>query len=66
MKNPFEIPVGDEQENFMDVKEAFDIVYGLAQQGALDGKDSELQEEADKQQLALNTVHDFLVNNIYN
>lgn len=51
---------------FMTTEKAFEIVYGLAEQSALDGKDKELEKEAEEQQLALSTVHDFLVNNIYN
>jgi hypothetical protein len=52
--------------NFMSTEDAFEIVYGLAEQNALDGKDSELKDEADRQELALRVVSDFLANNVYN
>ena len=55
----------EDNKKFMSTQDAFEIVYELAEQSALDGKDSELKEEAEKQQLALNVAHDFLINNVY-
>lgn len=55
-------------ENFMTIQDAFQIVYDLAEQNALDEHEAGemgMQDEQKKQMLALNTVHDFLVNNIY-
>jgi hypothetical protein len=53
----------------MSTQEAFEIVYELAYENSLCSKQDEIYkeniEEAKHQQLALDTVHDFLVNNIY-
>ncbi len=48
----------------MDVKEALQIVYDLADQNALDIDTcgAELREEAEKQAEALRVVHDMAVN----
>ena len=59
-----------EKENFMTTEDAFKIVYELASQNILTDEeviqDEEiLRPEQEKQQLALDTVHDFLVNNIW-
>lgn len=51
---------------FMETGEALAIVYELAEQNALDEHEAGemgLQDEQKKQQLALDTVHDFIVNN---
>ncbi len=54
----------------MDTTTAFEIVYELAKENVLTKKEVqqeiELKEEYDRQNLALDTIHDFLVNNIYN
>ena len=49
---------------FMTVEDALDIVYQLAAQNTLDPRDTdqELQAEAERQQTALNVIHDFQVN----
>lgn len=49
----------------MNLKEAMEIVYELAEQNALDEHEAgEMgqQDEFAKQQLAMDTVHDFIVN----
>jgi len=55
---------------FMTIENAFQIVYELAEQNKLVERevqqDIELKAEYDRQNLALDTVHDFLVNNVYN
>jgi hypothetical protein len=53
--------------DFMTIQDAFEIVYELAEQNSLghDLVEEEMCEEAKHQQLALDTVHDFLVDNIY-
>ena len=52
---------------FMDIETAFQIVYELAKENILTEREVqqeiELKEEYDKQNLALNTFHDFVVNN---
>lgn len=55
-------------KTFMTTEEAFEIVYELALSKFQEGSilvTPELIEKARKQQVALNVVHDFLVNNIY-
>jgi hypothetical protein len=51
---------------FMRIEEAMAIVYDLASQNVLDEshKDDDLAEEYERQKLALDTVHDFIVNNM--
>ena len=51
---------------FMRIEEAMAIVYDLASQNVLDEshKDDDLAEEYARQKLALDTVHDFIVNNM--
>ena len=56
----------EEIEILQALRKLYNFDIDLLSQGALDGKDRELKEEADRQQLALATVHDFLVNNVYN
>lgn len=55
--------------NFMTLGHAVEIVMDLAQQGALDDvtlvNDPQLAEEAERQQTAVDTVHDFFVNNVF-
>ena len=55
------------EDVYMTTGEAFEIVYELARSNALDilRAEPELVKEARKQQVALDVVHDFLVNNIY-
>lgn len=50
----------------MDTADAFQIVYDLAEQNALDPStcDKELIDEARKQQEALGVAHDFIVNQL--
>jgi predicted RND superfamily exporter protein len=50
----------------MKIEEAMAIVYDLASQNVLDEshKDDDLAEEYERQKLALDTVHDFIVNNM--
>lgn len=59
-----------DDENFMSTEEAFQIVYELAEQNMLNGREVrqnlELRKEYDKQLLALKVFEDFAVNNIYN
>ena len=55
-------------DNFMELGEALEIVYELAKENALDPDYAQLEgggleEEADRQRVALNVVHDFIVNN---
>lgn len=54
----------------MQIEQAFQIVYELAQENQLTERevkqDIDLKSEYDKQKEALNQVHDFLVNNVYN
>lgn len=56
----------DEQNNFMELGEALSIVYELGEQNALDPDDCDdeqvLREEALRQRIALDTVHDYIVN----
>ena len=55
---------------FMTTEKAFQMVYELAENNLLQieqcANEKELKEKAQEQREALNTVHDFLVNNIYN
>jgi hypothetical protein len=53
-------------KDFMPMNEAMQIVYDLAEQNCLDERssDEDLQRESLKQQTALATVHDFIVNNL--
>jgi len=55
---------------FMTIETAFQIVYDLAKQNKLSDieveQDTVLKAECEKQNLALDTVSDFLANNIYN
>lgn len=53
-------------DRFMELSEAMEIVYDLAMANAVDEREikPELVEEREKQQLALDTVHDFIVNNL--
>lgn len=54
---------------FMTIEEAIDIVFELATQNALSDDLDELDEMYDemrRQHLALDTVHDFAINNIHN
>lgn len=46
----------------MDIEEAFEMVLELAQQNVID--DPEMKEESNRQQLAIDTVQDFAMNNI--
>lgn len=47
----------------MKVEDALEIVYSLAEENALPARcDPPLGQEAEKQQEALNVVHDFIVN----
>ncbi|UCG53968.1 MAG: hypothetical protein JSV32_05000 [Dehalococcoidia bacterium] len=58
----------DNDELFMTTEDAFEIVYDLAEQNVLEEKhcDEEAQlKEREKQMLALDVVHDFLVNNVF-
>jgi hypothetical protein len=70
MTDPFEIPLGDEQEpedRFMLLEDALEIVLELAKGNALsmeEGFDVELWDEYKKQHLALDTVEDFISNNL--
>jgi hypothetical protein len=80
MTDPFEIPLGDEQDSrglgqedepeedrFMVFEAALEIVLELAKGNALsmeEGFDVELWDEYKKQHLALDTVEDYIVNNI--
>lgn len=54
------------KRKFMEVGEALEIVYQLADQNSISSEDAagdeELQAEAERQQDALNTVHDLIVN----
>jgi len=54
----------------MTTERAFELVYELAENNLLQieqcANEPELKNEAQEQREALNTVHDFLVNNIYN
>lgn len=55
--------------DFMPIEEAIDIVFELAAQNALSedlDELDELYEEMQRQHLALDTVHDFAINNIHN
>jgi hypothetical protein len=58
--------VPDQTPRFMKIEEAMAIVYDLASQNVLDEshKDDDLAEEYERQKLALDTVHDFIVNNM--
>lgn len=48
----------------MKIEDAMQIVYDLADQNKIDAEwEPDMKEEAEKQQLALDTVHDFIVNN---
>lgn len=62
--------VNIEDDRFMSTEDAFEIIYELAKGNILTDKDvrgeEELKEEQKKQRLALDVVHDFLINNIYN
>ena len=55
---------------FMTTERAFELVYELAENNLLQieqcANEPELKEEAQEQREALNTVHDFLLNNVYN
>jgi len=55
-----------QKTKLMTVEDALEIVYDLALGNALDhkflGDDHPLYKEAQRQQEALNTVHDFLLN----
>lgn len=52
-------------KEFMKIEEALQIVYDLADQNKLDAEwEPDQKEEAAKQQLALDTVHDFIINNM--
>lgn len=56
-------------KDFMTIEEAIDIVFELASQNALSedlDELDELYEEMQRQHLALDTVHDFAINNIHN
>jgi hypothetical protein len=57
----------DDMSNFMETGEALDIVWSLAKQNALDPEevlgDGALKKEAERQQLALKVVEDFIANN---
>ena len=56
-------------DDFMTIEEAIDIVFELATQNALSDDLDELDEMYDemrRQHLALDTVHDFAINNIHN
>ena len=48
----------------MTIQEAIDIVYELACQNIIDK--NEMPEEHERQQIACNVVHDFVLNNIHN
>jgi len=53
------------QENYMSTGAALQLVYELAEQGALsqqEARENDLTEEMKTQTLALETVHDFIVN----
>lgn len=55
---------------FMKIETAFEMVYELAENNLLQieqcASEPELKKEAQEQREALNTVADFLVNNVYN
>lgn len=53
-------------DRFMKLGEALEIVYELAQANVIDESETspELVAERGRQQAALDTVHDFVVNNI--
>ena len=60
--------MSDNEEKFMSTEDAFEIVMDLAGQNALEEKDcleDSMLEEVEKQKLALDVAHDFLVNNVY-
>jgi hypothetical protein len=59
--------VYSENDNFMLLENAIEIVYNLAEQNALSKDNAETPEllnEYYKQQVALRVVHDFIVNHI--
>ena len=55
-------------QNYMSTEEAFEIVMDLAEGNMIDERDAEnepdLQDVRRQQQLALDTAHDFILNNI--
>lgn len=53
-------------DRFMKLGEALEIVHQLAENNQIDRRetDSELVKERERQQLALDTVHDFIVNHL--
>jgi len=55
-------------QNYMTTEEAFEIVMDLAEGNKIDERDAanepDLQEVLNQQQIALNTAHDYILNNI--